>query len=151
MSAAYQAALAAKAAKSSGSRGGGSRGGGSASSPGGTSGFSAVDAYAASGGDPADYLTANYKALGYSTAAQANAAYAVYQQQNGTAANQTAAQTGMYNNLTALIDTPGRITQKLDDGTSLVLARIKTALKANAISDAQANELINLYYTKGGK
>ena len=151
MSAAYQAALAAKAAKSSGSSGGGSRGGGSASSSGGTSGFSAVDAYANSGGDPEDYITANYKTLGYSTATQAKAAYAVYQQQNGTAANQTAGQTGMYNNLTALIDTPERITQKLDDGTSLVLARIKSALTANAISDAQANELINLYYTKGGK
>ena len=151
MSAAYQAALAAKAAKSSGSSGGGSRGGGSASSSGGASGFAAVDAYAASGGDPEDYITANYKTLGYSTATQAKAAYAVYQQQNGTAANQTAGQTGMYNNLTALIDTPERITQKLDDGTSLVLARIKSALTANAISDAQANELINLYYTKGGK
>ena len=151
MSAAYQAALAAKAAKSSGSRGGGgsgSSGGGSASSSGGTSGFAAVDAYAASGGDPEDYITANYKSMGYSNASQANAAYNVYAQQKQTT---EAAQTGMYNNLTALIDTPERITQKLDDGTSLVLARIKTALKANAISDAQANELINLYYTKGGK
>lgn len=147
MSAAYQAALAAKATKSSGSGSGGGGGG----YGGGTSDFSAVDAYAASGGDPEDYITANYKSLGYSTATQANAAYAVYQHQNGTAANPTAAQTGMYNNLAVLIDTPGRITQKLDDGTSLVLARIKSALTANAISDAQANELINLYYTKGGK
>lgn len=148
MSAAYQAALAAKAAKSSGSRGGGSRGGGSASSSGGASGFAAVDAYAASGGDPEDYITANYKSLGYSTATQAKAAYNIYAHQKETT---SAAQTGMYNNLTALIDTPERITQKLDDGTSLVLARIKSALTANAISDAQANELINLYYTKGGK
>ena len=146
MSAAYQAALAAKAAKSSG--GSGSSSGGSASSSGGTSGFAAVDAYAASGGDPEDYITANYKSLGYSTATQAKAAYNIYAHQEETA---SAAQTGMYNNLTALIDTPGRITQKLDDGTSLVLARIKTALTANAISNAQANELINLYYAKGGK
>ena len=86
--------------------------------------------------------------MGYSNASQAKAAYNVYSQQKQTA---EAAQTGMYNNLTALISTPERITQKLDDGTSLVLARIKTALKANAISDAQANELINLYYAKGGK
>ena len=152
MSAAYQAALAAKAAKSSGSRGGsggsggGSSSGGSASSSAGA--WAAVDAYANTGGDPEDYITANYKSMGYSNASQAKAAYNVYSQQKQTT---EAAHTGMYNNLTALIDTPERITQKLDDGTSLVLARIKSALTANAISDAQANELINLYYTKGGK
>ena len=151
MSAAYQAALAAKAAKSSGSSGGGSRGGGSASSSGGASGFSAVDAYANSGGDPADYLTANYKALGYSTAAQAKAAYAVYQHQNGTAANQTAGQTGMYNNLLLLVNDANRRAQKLSGGSSLVPTRIAQAVAGKGITEAQGKDLLAKYAAYGGK
>ena len=143
MTAAYKAAVAAKTAKSSG--------GGSASSSGGTSGFAAVDAYAASGGDPADYLTANYKALGYSTATQANAAYAVYQQQNGTAANPTAGQTGMYNNLLVLVNDPNRRAEKLSDGSALVPTRIAQAVAGGGITEAQGKDLLAKYAAYGGK
>lgn len=41
-----------------------------------------VDAYVALGGDAEDYINANYKALGYSSASQAQAAYTVRMTQN---------------------------------------------------------------------
>lgn len=126
--AANKAAVAAAAATSSSGSGTG------------TSGFSAVDSYVNSGGDSDDYLTLNYKSLGYSTAAQAKAAYAVYQQTNTAASNQAEGQTNMYNNLMALIDTPSRITQKLDDGTSLILGL-----------DADVSDSMSKYEQRSGR
>ena len=151
MSAAYQAALAAKAAKSSGSRGGsgggsGSSGRGSASSSGGA--WAAVDAYANTGGDPADYITANYKSMGYSNASQAKAAYNVYSQQKQTT---EAAHTGMYNNLMILVTDPNRRAEKLSDGSALVPTRIAQAVKGGAITQAQGTEMLAKYASYGGK
>ena len=69
------------AAKSTGGGGGGG-GGGNASS--GVS-FSGADAYAAKGGYLGDYFAANYKAMGFSSAAQAEAAYNVYKVEQSAA------------------------------------------------------------------
>ena len=68
------------AAKSTGGRGGRSGGGG-----GGTTGadFSGADAFAAKGGYLGDYFAANYKAMGFASAAQAEAAYNVYKVEQG--------------------------------------------------------------------
>jgi hypothetical protein len=70
------------AAKSTGGRGGRSGGGG-----GGTTGadFSGADAFAAKGGYLGDYFAANYKAMGFSSAAQAEAAYNVYKVEQSAA------------------------------------------------------------------
>ena len=144
MSAAYQTAIAAKATKSSGSGSGGGGGG----YGGGTSGFSAVDAYANSGGDPEDYITANYKAMGYSGKEQAIAAYNVYAQQKQTT---EAAHTGMYNNLLLLVDDANRRAQKLDDGSFLVPTRIAQAVAGGGITQAQGAELLAKYASYGGK
>ena len=62
------------AAKSTGGGGGGGGGGNTSS---GVS-FSGADAYAAKGGYLGDYFAANYKALGFSSASQAEAAYNIY-------------------------------------------------------------------------
>ena len=62
------------AAKSTGGSGGGGGGGNTSS---GVS-FSGADAYAAKGGYLGDYFAANYKALGFSSASQAEAAYNIY-------------------------------------------------------------------------
>ena len=62
------------AAKSTGGGGGGGGGGNTSS---GVS-FSGADAYAAKGGYLGDYFAANYKAMGFSSAAQAEAAYNIY-------------------------------------------------------------------------
>lgn len=70
------------AAKSTGGRGGRSGGGG-----GGTTGadFAGADAFAAKGGYLGDYFAANYKAMGFSSAAQAEAAYNVYKVEQSAA------------------------------------------------------------------
>jgi hypothetical protein len=70
------------AAKSTGGRGGRSGGGG-----GGATGadFSGADAFAAKGGYLGDYFAANYKAMGFSSAAQAEAAYNVYKVEQSAA------------------------------------------------------------------
>ncbi len=70
------------AAKASGGRGGGGGSGGS-----GTTGadFSGADAFAAKGGYLGDYFAANYKAMGFASAAQAEAAYNVYKVEQGAA------------------------------------------------------------------
>lgn len=60
------------------SRSSSSSGGGSGSDPG---IWSKVEEYEAIGGDPDDYISANYKALGFSTASSAKAAYRVYRTQ----------------------------------------------------------------------
>lgn len=60
------------------SRSSSSSGGGSGSNPG---IWSKVEEYEAIGGDPDDYISANYKALGFSTASSAKAAYRVYRTQ----------------------------------------------------------------------
>jgi len=147
MSAAYQTAIAAKAAKSSGSGSGGGGGG----YGGGTSGFSAVDAYANSGGDSDDFLTLNYKAMGYSTAAQAKAAYAVYQQGNTAATTKAEGQAGMYSNLLLLVKDANRRAQKLSDGSYLVPTRIAQAVKGGGITEAQGADLLAQYSAYGGK
>ena len=141
MSAAYQAALAAKAAKSSGS----------GSYSGGTSDFSAVDDYVSSGGDPEDYLTLNYKALGYSNPTQAKAAYAVYEQGNTAATTKAEGQAGMYSNLLLLVKDVNRRAQKLSDGSYLVPTRIAQAVKGGGIAESQGADLLAQYSAYGGK
>lgn len=69
------------AAKSTGGGGGGGGGGNTSS---GVS-FSGADAYAAKGGYLGDYFAANYKALGFSSASQAEAAYNVYKVEQSAA------------------------------------------------------------------
>ena len=69
------------AAKSTGGGGGGGGGGNTSS---GVS-FSGADAYAAKGGYLGDYFAANYTAMGFSSAAQAEAAYNVYKVEQSAA------------------------------------------------------------------
>ena len=73
-----QQTAAAKASKGSGGGGGGMTG----------ADFSGADAFAAKGGYLGDYFAANYKAMGFASAAQAEAAYNVYK------VGQSAAPTG---------------------------------------------------------
>ena len=71
------------AAKSTGGRGSGGGGGGG----GGTTGadFSGADAFAAKGGYLGDYFAANYKAMGFASAKQAEAAYNMYKVEQSAA------------------------------------------------------------------
>jgi hypothetical protein len=75
-----QQTAAAKASKGSGGGGGGSGGSGTTGAD-----FSGADAYAAKGGYLGDYFAANYKALGFSSASQAEAAYNVYKVEQSAA------------------------------------------------------------------
>jgi uncharacterized protein YhaN len=132
LTAAYKAAVAAKTAKSSGSGSGSGSKSGSGSrgysyTP--TNGWSAVDAYVSRGGDAADYIGANYKALGYKSKSQAVSAYNVYSTNkayNTKVENSTIPtklKSGMAKNLYAMA------TDKTRD-KSLIATRISTAYNA---------------------
>ena len=71
------------AAKSTGGSGSGRGGGGGGGATG--ADFSGADAFAAKGGYLGDYFAANYKAMGFSSAAQAEAAYNVYKVEQSAA------------------------------------------------------------------
>lgn len=151
---AYKAEMAAgKAGSGSGGVAGG-LGGSLGGSYGGTADlnevdWSAVDAYARQPGHKADdYLKIHYKELGFKNSSEAIAAYNVKAQ---TEASKNANQQHMYDNFWAIIDSPDLIDQKAADGQSLLLTNIRTALEAGAITDEQANRLINKYLAAGGK
>jgi hypothetical protein len=142
LTAAYKAAVAAKTAKSSGSGSGSKSGSGSRGysyTP--TNGWSAVDAYVSRGGDAADYIGANYKALGYKSKSQAVSAYNVYSTNkayNTKVENSTIPtklKSGMAKNLYAMA------TDKTRD-KSLIATRISTAYNAGAITEAEADFLL---------
>lgn len=146
MTAAYKAAAAAAAAKKSGSGGGG---GGYKT---GDSNFSAIDAYVNSGGDSDDYIGLYYKDMGFSNVSQAKAAYNVYLQgKSSTGTTSAAGSQNLYNGIVAMINTPSRLTEKLDDGSSLIPSRIAAMKEKRAITEAQAVELLQKYYAAGGK
>ena len=146
MTAAYKAAAAAAAAKKSGGGGGG---GGYKT---GNSNFSAIDAYVNSGGDSDDYIGLYYKDMGFSNVSQAKAAYNVYLQgKSSTGTTSAAGSQNLYNGIVAMINTPSRLTEKLDDGSSLIPSRIAAMKEKRAITEAQAVELLQKYYAAGGK
>ena len=149
MTAAYKAAAAAAAAKKSGSGGGGGGGGGDKT---GNPNFSAIDAYVNSGGDSDDYIGLHYKDMGFSNVSQAKAAYNVYLQgKSGTGTPSAAGSQTLYDGIVAMINTPSRLTEKLDDGSSLIPSRIAAMKEKGAITEAQAVELLKKYYAAGGK
>ena len=146
MTAAYKAAAAAAAAKKSGS------GGGGGDYKTGNSNFSAIDAYVNSGGDSDDYIGLHYKDMGFSNVSQAKAAYNVYLQgKSSTGTTSAAGSQNLYNGIVAMINTPSRLTEKLDDGSSLIPSRIAAMKEKRAITEAQAVELLQKYYAAGGK
>ena len=146
MTAAYKAAAAAAAAKKSGS------GGGGGDYKTGNSNFSAIDAYVNSGGDSDDYIGLHYKGMGFSNVSQAKAAYNVYLQgKSSTGTTSAAGSQNLYNGIVAMINTPSRLTEKLDDGSSLIPSRIAAMKEKRAITEAQAVELLQKYYAAGGK
>ena len=146
MTAAYKAAAAAAAAKKSGS------GGSGAPRKTGNSNFSAIDAYVNSGGDSDDYIGLHYKDMGFSNVSQAKAAYNVYLQgKSSTGTTSAAGSQNLYNGIVAMINTPSRLTEKLDDGSSLIPSRIAAMKEKRAITEAQAVELLQKYYAAGGK
>ena len=146
MTAAYKAAAAAAAAKKSGS------GGGGGDYKTGNSNFSAIDAYVNGGGDSDDYIGLHYKDMGFSNVSQAKAAYNVYLQgKSSTGTTSAAGSQNLYNGIVAMINTPSRLTEKLDDGSSLIPSRIAAMKEKRAITEAQAVELLQKYYAAGGK
>lgn len=152
MTAAYKAAAAAAAAKKSGSGGSGGGGGGGGGYKTGNSNFSAIDAYVNSGGDSDDYIGLHYKDMGFSNVSQAKAAYNVYLQgKSSTGTTSAAGSQNLYNGIVAMINTPSRLTEKLDDGSSLIPSRIAAMKEKRAITEAQAVELLQKYYAAGGK